>query len=69
MHHITGLQARLLLLQHLNRSPVARPAQVATCHLLCAGLQRQNVVQLLKARGLIQETTSPDLETLVDKVG
>ena len=44
------------------------PVQVATCPLLHAGLQRQNVVQLLKARGLIQETTSPDLEALVNEV-
>eukprot|EP00891_Asterochloris_glomerata_P008586 jgi/Astpho2/8586/e_gw1.00126.22.1_t len=43
------------------------PVQVATCPLLHAGLQPQNVVQLLKARGLIQETTSPDLEALVNE--
>ena len=44
------------------------PVVVATCQLSCAGLQRQNVIQLLKARGLIQETTSPDLEALVNEV-
>ena len=68
MHDVTGLQSRLLLPQHHSRCPVARPVQVATCRLLCAGLQRQNVVQLLKARGLIQETTSPDFEAVVNEV-